>query len=41
MLLNPDKTKTMVISSSRIATFTCPAFIFDAVEIEVISELVV
>ena len=33
MLLNPGKTKTMVVSSSRTATPWFPAVIFDGVEI--------
>ena len=41
MLLNPGKTKTMVVSRSRTAIPSFPALIFDGVEIEEVSELVV
>ena len=34
MLLNPGKTKTMIVSSSRTATPSFPALIFDGVETE-------
>ena len=41
MLLNPGKTKTMIVSRSRTATPSFHAVIFDSVEIEEVSELVV